>query len=179
MGVRGRTALLALAIAVLPGCQATVPVETPTPDPAAIPSGSPTAIGATASGPIVELGSGVLSGLGWRYLAYPSDDGWCTQLEAAASVQTHCSGVAPEEGEAFGIVREEGRVIHGIATAEATTVWLVVNDTPTVPTVLMPLAEAGVEGGAAFVGIVPAGTNVTHVMAVRLNGEVLGTFELP
>jgi hypothetical protein len=43
----------------------------------------------------------------------------------------------------------------------------------------MPLSEAGLEGGVAFVGIVPTGTEVTHVMAVRFNGEVLGTRELP
>ena len=179
MGVRGRAAALAFVVVLLAGCRGTVPEPTPTRDPAAIPSGSPDAIDATATGPIVELGSGVLSGLGWRYLAYPSDDGWCTQLETAASVETDCAGVEPEAGETFGTVNEDGRVIHGIVTADATTVWLVVNNTPTVPAVLMPLSEAGLEGGAAFVGIVPTGTDVTHVMAVRINGEVLGTHQLP
>ena len=179
--MRARAIPLVMAITLLAGCQA-AEVEatpTPTPDPAAVPSGSPQAVGATATGPIVELGSGVLSGLGWRYLAYPSDSGWCTQLETAAAIQTDCSGVDPDEGSAFGAVSENGRVIHGIATPDAATVWLVVGNTPTVPAFLMPLSEAGLEGGVAFVGIVPTGTEVTHVMAVRLNGEVLGTYELP
>ena len=179
MGVRARASLLAIAAVLLAGCQAAPVAETPTPDPAAIPSGSPEALGATASGPIVELGSGVMSGLGWRLLAYPTDAGWCTQLETADRVETDCGGVEPDEGSAFGSVSENGRVIHGIATPDVTTVWLVVNNTPAVPAVLMPMSEAGLEGGVAFVGIVPTGTEVTHVMAVRMNGEVLGTRELP
>ena len=177
--MRARATLLAMAVVLLAGCGNPAIEESPTPDPAAVPSGSPQAGGATATGPIVELGSGVMSGLGWRYLAYPSDDGWCTQLETAAVTETDCAGIVPDEGSAFGIVSENDRVIHGIATADATTVWLVVNNTPTVPALLMPLDEAGLEGGVAFVGIVPTGTEVTHVMAVRFNGEVLGTRELP
>jgi hypothetical protein len=66
-----------------------------------------------------------------------------------------------------------------MVTPDATTVWLVVNNTPTVPAILMPLSEAGLDGDVAFVGIAPTGAEVTHVMAVRLNGEVLGTEELP
>lgn len=177
--MRARTVLLAAAVLLLAGCQSTEVEETPTPDPAAIPSGSPQAVGATATGPIVELGSGVMSGLGWRYLAYPSDAGWCTQLETAAAIETDCGGLAPDEGSGFGSVSENGRVVHGIATPDAATVWLLVNSTPTVPAFLMPVSEAGLEGGVAFVGIVPTGTEVTHVMAVKLNGEVLGTQELP
>lgn len=177
--MRVRASLLAVAVVLLAGCQADPIEETPTPDPAAIPSGSPQAIGATATGPIVELGSGVTSGLGWRYLAYPSDAGWCAQLETAAVTETDCGGLAPDAGSAFGSVSQNGRVIHGIATPDATTVWLVVDNTPTVPAFLMPLSEAGLEGGVAFVGIAPTGTEVTHVMAVKFNGEVLGTHELP
>jgi hypothetical protein len=177
--MRARSVLLVVAVVLLAGCQPGPVEETPTPDPAAIPSGSPQAIGATATGPIVELGSGVLSGLGWRYLVYPSDLGWCTQLDTAAATQTDCRGVDPDEGNAFGTVNRNGRVVHGIATPDATTVWLVVGNTPTIPAFLMPLSEAGVEGGVAFVGIAPTGTEVTHVMAVKFNGEVLGTLELP
>ena len=174
-----RAGLVAAAVVLLAACQPAPVQETPTPDPAAIPSGSPQAIGATATGPVVELGSGAMSGLGWRYLAYPSDTGWCTQLETAAEIQTDCSGVEPDEGSAFGAVSRNGPVIHGIATPDATTVWLVVNNTPALPATIMPLSEAGLEGGVAFVGVVPSDTEVSHVMAVRLNGEVLGTRELP
>ena len=177
--MRARVVLMVAAAVLLAGCQAAEVVETPTPDPAAVPSGSPQAVGATATGPIIELGSGVMSGLGWRYLAYPTDAGWCTQLETAAAVESACGVGAPEEGSAFGFVGESGRVIHGLATPEAATVWLVVNNTPAAPALLMPMTEAGLEDGVAFLAIVPDGTDVSHVMAVRLNGEVLGTRELP
>jgi hypothetical protein len=179
MGVRSRAAVLAAAIVLLVACQPAEIEETPTPDPAAIPSGSPAALGATATGPITELGSGVMAGLGWRLLAYPSASGRCVQLETAGSVQTECNGDVPDEGSAFGSVDRSGRVVHGIATADAATVWLVVNNTPAVPAVLMPLAEVGLEGAVAFVAVLPTGTEASHVMAVRMNGEVLGTRELP
>jgi hypothetical protein len=42
----------------------------------------------------------------------------------------------------------------------------------------MALDDAGLDGHA-FVGIAPADANVTHVMAVKMNGEILQTFELP
>jgi hypothetical protein len=177
--MRSRATLLAVATVLLAGCQAPPVEETATPDPAAIPSGSPRAIGATATGPIAELGSGVMAGLGWRLLAYPTDTGWCTQLETAASTLTDCTGVVTDGESAFGSVSRDGRVVRGIVTPDATTVWLVVNDTPTVPAVLMPLSDAGLEGDVAFVGIAPTGAEVTHVMAVKFNGEVLGTHELP
>lgn len=175
--MRSRAGLLAAAIVLLAGCQTTEVEVTPTPDPAAIPSGSAVASGAT--GPVVELGSGVTAGLGWRYLAYPGGSGACTRLETSAATASACDVVAPAEGEAFGVVGRSGRVIHGIATADAATVWLVINNTPAVPAVLMPLAEVGVEGANAFVGVLPSGAEASHVMAVRLNGEVLGTRELP
>ena len=61
----------------------------------------------------------------------------------------------------------------------AATVWLVVNNTPAAPALLMPMTEVGLDDGVAFLAIVPEGTEVSHVMAVRMNGEVLGTQELP
>jgi hypothetical protein len=177
--MRVRALLLGVAVILLAACEPAEVEETPAPDPAAIPSGSPAALGATATGPITELGSGVMSGLGWRLLAYPTDSGWCTQLETAASTVTDCTGVVTDEESAFGRVTRTGRVIHGVVTPDATTVWLIVDNTPTVPALLMPLGEAGLEGDVAFVGIAPTGAEVSHVMAVRLNGEVLGTQELP
>lgn len=177
--MRARALGMVAAIVILVACQPAEVEETPTPDPAAIPSGSPEARGATATGPIAELGSGVMAGLGWRLLAYPTDTGWCTQLETAASTVTDCTGVVTDGESAFGSVSRSGRVVRGIVTPDATTVWLVVNNTPAVPAVLMPLGEAGLEGDVAFVGIAPTGAEVSHVMAVRFNGEVLGTEALP
>lgn len=179
MGMRARAGLLAAASVLLVACGTAEVEVTPTPDPAVIPSGSPSAAGATPTGPIVELATEVTAGLGWRYLAYPSDDGLCIQLETAAAVDSSCGVVAPAEGAAFGDVSRSGRLIHGTATADVATVWLVINNTPAVPAILMPLADVGLEGAVAFVGVLPAGAEATHVMAVRLNGEILGTRELP
>jgi hypothetical protein len=136
-------------------------------------------MGATPTGPVVELGSEVTAGLGWRYLAYPSDERLCIQFETAASIEAACGLATPDEGEAFGSWYRLGRAVYGIATADAATVWLVVNNTPAVPAVLMPLTDVGVEDAVAFVAVLPTGTEASHVMAVRMNGEVLGTQELP
>ena len=43
---------------------------------------------------------------------------------------------------------------------------------------MMPLDEAGLSG-SAFVGLVPDGRTITHLLAVAENGEILETYELP
>jgi hypothetical protein len=181
VGVRSRAGLLAATAVLLAACgtPAVEPTTAPTPDPAVVPSRSPQVINGTADGPAVELGSAVTGGLGWRYVAYLRNERVCTQLETAAAVESACGVAAPDEGEAFGSVRRNERLVHGIATAEAATVWLVVNNTPAVPAVLMPLTEVGLDGALAFVAVLPTGVEASHVMAVRMNGEVLGTLELP
>jgi hypothetical protein len=176
MGVRGLRASLAATVLVLAGCQI---VQVSTPDPAEIPSGSLEAGGPAAIGPVIELGSGISAGVGWRYATFESDDGWCTQLEMQAVTETGCGQILPEEGAAFGTVSHSGPVVHGVVTAETATVWLIAEDGSRVAfATLMPLEDAGLEG-QGFVGIAAAGTNLTHVMALKLNGEVLETYELP
>lgn len=175
--MRARVGLLAAVAFLLASCGPSV--VAPTPDPAVVPSRSPQVMGRAPTGPVVELGSEVTAGLGWRYLAYPSDGRLCMQFETAAAVEVACGVTLPDEEDAFGSVDRSGRAIYGIATADAATVWLVVNNTPAVPAVLMPLADVALEKAVAFVAVLPAGTEATHVMAVRMNGEVLGTRELP
>ena len=156
-----------------------------TPDPQTIPSGPPEALGEEATGPIVELGSGRVSGVGWRYLIYPSGESWCTQYETVQVASTACGDPLPEEGSTFGGVGESGtddgglRPITGTVTDEIATVWLVGEDDGTrVPALLMPLDEAGLEG-QAFIGFAPEGSTITHLQAVKLSGEILETYELP
>lgn len=177
--MRSRVGLPAAAALLLVACGTAPVVPTPTPDPAVVPSRSPQVMGGTPTGPVVELGSEVTAGLGWRYLAYPSDGRLCIQFETAAAVESACGLISPDQDEALGSVHRSGRAIYGIATADAATVWLVVNNTPAVPAVLMPMSEVGLEGAMAFVAVLPTGTEASHVMAVRMNGEVLGTQELP
>lgn len=172
----GQLVGILVAMIVLGGCVVT-PVETP--DPAAIPSGSLEANGPPAIGPIIELGSGTTAGIGWRYAAYESDDGWCTQLETQAVTETGCGQLLPEEEAAFGSVSHGDPIVHGVVSADTATVWLLTESGIRVAfATLMPLEPAGLEG-QAFVGIAAAGTELTHVMAVKLNGEILETYELP
>lgn len=170
-----RGLILPLAVTLLGACAA-VPVETPIAG--AIPSGSLAARGAEATGRIEQIGTGVIAGVGWRLAIFPSAGAWCTQLETQAVTGTGCGTVLPEDGAAFGSVSHDGPIVHGFVTSEAATVFLIIDSLGRVPATLLPLQEAGLEG-QAFVGIGPADANVTHVMALRLNGEVLQTYELP
>jgi hypothetical protein len=164
-----------LLATMIVGCQI---VQVETPDPAAIPSGSLLPQGADPSGPLVEVGSGVTSGIGWRFVVYPSEDGWCTQLETGTATRTGCGDLAPEEGRAFGSVGHDGPMVEGVVTEETATVWVIADGGGRLPATLMPLEEAGLEG-QAFVGILPSDEVVTHLQAVKFNGDVLETFELP
>jgi hypothetical protein len=172
---------MALALAALTGC-GVAPVETP--DPAAVPSGPLEAHGAEATGPVVELGSGVNAGLGWRYTIYPSDDGWCTQLEIVDHAASGCGGILPTGDDAFARVSHgdllTGGVtsIEGFVTAQVATVWLLAADGRRMPAKLMPLEDAGLDG-QVFLAFVPPDVTVTHLLAVARNGEVLDTYELP
>ena len=169
-----RAALVVAALA-LASCQI---VQVETPDLAAVPSGSLEAAGAAAIGPITELGSGSTVGIGWRLATFESNDGWCLQLEMQAVTQAGCGQVPPEEGSAFGLISHSGPIVHGVASEETATVFLIIDSLGRVPATMMALDEAGL-AGHAFVGIAPADANVTHVMAVKLNGEILETYELP
>jgi hypothetical protein len=98
---------------------------------------------------------------------------------------TGCGSLLPEEGRAFGAVgqlqSQPGgiRPIEGIVTSEIFTVWLIDEiSTARVPAILMPLDAAGMEG-QAFVGFAPEGMEITHLQALRMNGEILETYELP
>jgi hypothetical protein len=174
--MRGLRAAFGAGFLALAGCQI-VPVESP--DPAAVPSGSLEADGPAAIGPVIELGSGASAGIGWRYAAYESDEGWCTQLEMQAVTETGCGQILPEGGAAFGSVSHSGAIVHGVVAADVATVWLLAEGGSRVAFAeRMPLEPAGLEG-QAFVGIATAGTELTHVMAVKLNGEILETYELP
>lgn len=172
--MRAVRAAFGVATLALAGCQV---VQVSTPDPAAIPSGSLEAGGPAAIGPIVELGSGSTAGVGWRSAIYESDDGWCLLLETQAGTETDCGEIAPEEDHAFGAISQSGPMVHGVVSEETATVFLIIDSFGRVPATLMALDDAGLEGHA-FVGIAAPDANVTHVMAVKLNGEILETYEL-
>lgn len=167
-----------LAAAILAGCSVT-PAETV--DPAAIPSGSLQPMGPEATGPVAELGSGVALDRGWRYSIYPTEDGWCTQLEMGGGASAGCGDILPEEDAVFGGVGSGEmagiQTVEGLVTAEAATVWLIGEDNVRAPAALMSLEPAGLEH-LAFVGFAPPDIVLTHLQAVAANGDVLDTIEL-
>jgi hypothetical protein len=178
---RPRTrAILGLLLGiVLSGCTA-APVETP--DPAAIPSGSIQPMEAEPTGPVVELGGAVALGWGWRYSIYPTDDGWCTQLEMGGAAAAGCGDLVLEEDAVFGSVGTGElagiQTLEGVVTAETATVWVIGEDNVRAPATLMSLEPAGLED-LVFVGFAPPDIVLTHLQAVAANGDVLDTIELP
>jgi hypothetical protein len=173
----------AAVLAFATACTPTTIEESP--DPAAIPSGEPTAHGAEATGPITVVGSGVTDGLGWRYVVYESADGLCEQLELAEIITTGCGDLLPADGDAVGSVTVEDPLgngdtpVYGIVTDEIFTVWIINQETGfRLPVAPMPLDDAGLEG-QAFLGFLPPDTTATHIQALVRSGEILQTVELP
>jgi hypothetical protein len=173
-----------LAIGVLLVLCACSIASVQTPDIAAIPSASLDARDSGATGPIVELGSGVTEGVGWRYSIYPVEDGWCTQIETATVTAGGCGDILPAEGEVFGSYGTGTQLDGGMTAVEGTvsgdvaTVWVILEDGRRAPAELMPLDEAGLEG-QAFVRLLPNDLVVTHLQAIAPSGEILETVELP
>jgi hypothetical protein len=156
-----------------------------TPDPAAIPSGEPVAIGGEATGPVTELGTGQAFDLGWRYVIYESAEGWCTELQLVEVTTTGCGpSLVPEDGAHFGSVSADDPLengvtpVYGIVSDEIFTVWIIDESAGRIPATLTPLDEAGLEG-QAFIGFMPADGTPTHVQALARSGEVLETYEVP
>ena len=171
-------------LVVVAGCTTTSVVEEP--DPAAVLSGEPVAIGAEPTGPVTALGSGEVLDLGWRYVIYESAEGWCTELQMVEVTSTSCGpDLLPPEGEHIGSVGALESLgngltpVAGIVSDEIHTVSVLDEaDVRRLPGVLMPLDEAGLDG-QAFLAFMPADMTPTHVQVLVQNGEIVQTYELP
>ena len=177
-----RMALAVALVVVLAGC-ALARVEEP--DPGTIPDGPLVALGADASGPVTELGRGRTSGIGWRYAVYEIADGWCTQLETASLSSSGCGDLLfpRDDGSPFGTLSHGDSsvgpaAVDGVVTGDVSAVMVETSTGNRLPTTLMPLDAAGLDGHA-FVGFVPAGVSPRAVIALGPDGEVLGSHELP
>jgi hypothetical protein len=173
-----RILLLGLGV-VLAGCTLVREVD---PDPAAIPGGPLEAMGADATGPVIELGRGRTLGAGWRYSIYQSGEGWCTQLEMISTASSSCGALAPLDS-AFGGVGVSGpsdgpAPVEGIVSPEVAEVWIEDSTGERFETTLMSLAAAGIEGNA-FVGFGPENVPLVSVTALNADGDVLQTYDLP
>jgi hypothetical protein len=179
-----RPIVAGLAVAVIGSACTVATVETP--DPAAVPSGEPVAIGESATGPVTLVGDGQAIDLGWRSVIYESADGWCLELQLVEVTSTGCGpDPLPPDGDAFGSVSVGEPLsngvtpVEGIVSPEIFTVFLVDAETlERQPAPLYPLEEAGLEG-QAFVGFMPADGTVTHIQALAPSGEILQTYEVP
>ena len=128
-----------------------------------------------------------MAGVGWRYAVYPSADGWCTLLETSGVTTAACGDLAlgPDERGSASVSHRRPPERHGVdrrwiaaTRSRRGRVWVRDDEVDRVPATLMPLEEAGLVG-QAFVGIVPEGGTITHLLAVAVSGEILETYELP
>ena len=176
---------IGVGVSLLVVVSACTVAEVETPDPAAVPSGEPVAMGADPTGPVTELGSGTMLDVGWRYVIYESAEGWCTELQLVEVTTTGCGPtIVPEEGAHFGSVSADEPLesgvtpVYGIVSGEIFTVWVIDEVAGRIPATLLPLDEAGLEG-QGFMVLMPAGATPTHLQALARSGEVLETYELP
>jgi hypothetical protein len=176
-----RASLITLVVMVLIGGCAIVRVEEL--DPAEVPDGPLEDMGFEATGQITELGRGRTLGIGWRYAIFEIADGWCTQLEMASLSSTGCGDLPPDEGTAFGSVGSGGpsdglSPVEGLVSSNVSEVWITTSSGQRIETILMPLAEAGLDG-KAFLGFAPPGVTPATLVAIGSDGEELETFDLP
>lgn len=162
--MRSATAAVIMA-GVLVACGAETPTPTATPAPS-----------------FTQVGDGSVLDSTWAYGVRTEGDEWCTRLEVGDASESRCGDLLPADDDAFGQLSfaefGDAQTIEGFVTDEAATVWLL-GDGYRNPAVLVPLDEVGVDGVQGFVGFAAADVTLTHVMAVKLNGDVLQTVELP
>ena len=153
------------------------------PDPAAIPTGPPTAMGPEARGPVIVVGTGRSEGVGWRYSIYESADGACNQLELVDVASTGCGELLPPVGGAFGSVGTSGatgtavRYVEGIVSSEVAELFVEMANGERQLVALMSLEPAGYEG-QAFVAFIPQGATPDRLVAQDVGGRSLGTYEI-
>jgi hypothetical protein len=152
------------------------------PDPAAIPTGPPTAMGPPAQGPVIVVGTGRSEGFGWRYSLYESTRGTCTQLELVDFASTGGGDLPPTDGGAFGSVgtSEAGtsaRYVEGIVGSDVADLFVEMANGERQLVALMSLEPAGYEE-QAFVAFMPQGATPDHLVAEDADGMPLGTFDI-
>ena len=148
------------------------------------PDGSPTA-SPTPAVSFTQVGDGSVLESEWTYGVGMDGDAWCTRLEVAGTSSSRCGDLMPAGEDAFGEIGHgpdaysAAQAVEGIVTVDAATVWLIGDRGEyRIPARLMPLDEVGLDA-QGFVGFAQADVTLTHLMAVRFNGEVLETYELP
>lgn len=148
-----------------------------------IPDDPPTAMGEPATGPIIVLGSGMADGHGWRYSAYESAMGWCTQIEMPSSGGGGCGGdLELGEGENLtlsgsGSGSEGPAHWEGLVSSEAEAVWLETSGGERYSAVLLDLARAGLPD-QLFLVFAPAGSDPGRLVATGPDGVTLADVDV-
>lgn len=125
----------------------------------------------------IELGRGKTLGGDWRYSVYRSDAGWCTQVEhrpggggSACGDHLFPPGILSLTGAGSGTGIPD--YLEGTASDEVATVWVEGGAGERVPTSLMSLAPAGLDG-QIFIAWLPVGGDWESLVALDADGEEL------
>lgn len=130
-------------------------------------------------GPTIELGRGTTLGVDWRYSVYPSDIGWCTQIDhgPGAGGGSACGGqliaTGPLTLTGAGSGSEIPNYVEGIASNDVAAVWAERADGERAPAILMSLAPAGFDG-QVVVAWLPPDNDWERIVAVGADGTELG-----
>ena len=171
-----------LAVAVLVGGCALTGVSSV--DPAQIPDGPLEPIGGSdePTGPFTEVGRGRSLGFGWRYVAYETAIGMCTQFEMASVSGSSCGELQATGADGFGGVghntsSDSPVTVDGTVGDDVAEVWLELAGGERIAATIMSLEPAGLPGNA-FVGFAPEGAVVNAVVAVDADGAELARMQL-
>jgi hypothetical protein len=182
MFARFLLAALALALAfAMAGC-AIARVEEA--DVGEIPDGPPTVVGGGFE-PISDIfvvGTGRTNGVGWRYSAFESTEGWCTQFETARFASSGCGDFDEPADSPFRTIGigESGAgflVVDGVVTSDVEQVWIETAAHGRLPAQLLALRPAGMDA-QAFVVITSDAVRPVRAIAIGADGQVLETAEL-
>lgn len=131
------------------------------------------------AGPTIELGRGTTLGVDWRYAVYPSDIGWCTQIDhgPGGGGGSACGGqlipAGPLTLTGAGSGTDMPNYVEGIASDDVAAVWAETADGERAPAILMSLAPAGFEGQVVIAWLSPD-DDWESVVALGADGTELG-----
>ena len=144
-----------------------------------LPMGGPQPVieGLERSGPTIELGRGTTMGVEWRYSVYPSNIGWCTQVDHEHGGGSACGGqlmvTGPLTLTGGGAGSNIPNYVEGIASDDVAAVWAERADGERAPAILMSLAPARFEGQMVIAWFSPD-EDWESLVALAADGTELG-----
>lgn len=137
--------------------------------------GPPETIGADATGPLQVVAQGQHQGMAWRYSVYPSNDGWCTQLETGSGASVGCGADPPGDDAAISMIGwgMDGALttLDAVVVPEAAQVVVRSADGRSIQADLFPVALDGADFQVALVFTQQA--ELESITVLDADGEVL------